>query len=66
MIQLSLQINQLLRYLNKPDIEYAYETPNIMAAMRQDFYELSRHVDRNRDDVPIEVRKTLPTIEQLD
>jgi hypothetical protein len=38
---LSSQINQLLRYLNKPPIEYAYETPDIIAAMRQDFYNLS-------------------------
>jgi len=38
---LSYQINELLRYLNKQPIEYAYETPDIMAAMRQDFYNLS-------------------------
>jgi hypothetical protein len=31
---LSSQINQLLRYLNKPPIEYAYETLDIIAAMR--------------------------------
>lgn len=38
---LSYQINELLRYLNKQPIEYAYETPDIMTAMRQDFYNLS-------------------------
>jgi hypothetical protein len=35
------QINELLRYLNKQPIKYAYKTPDIIAAMRQDFYNLS-------------------------
>ncbi|KAG9377121.1 hypothetical protein A1F94_012721 [Pyrenophora tritici-repentis] len=39
--KLARQINQLLRHLNKANIEYACEEPNIMAAMRQDFYRLS-------------------------
>ncbi|KAF7441678.1 hypothetical protein A1F99_140160 [Pyrenophora tritici-repentis] len=39
--KLARQINQLLRHLNKAKIEYACEEPNIMAAMRQDFYRLS-------------------------
>ncbi|KAI1671179.1 hypothetical protein L13192_04536 [Pyrenophora tritici-repentis] len=36
--KLAGQINQLLRHLNKANIEYACEEPNIIAAMRQDFY----------------------------
>ena len=66
MLQLSLQNNQLRWYLNKPDVDYAYETPDIMAAMRQDFYELSQQVDRYKSDVPVEIRKFLPTPEELD
>ncbi|RYN70768.1 hypothetical protein AA0117_g10092 [Alternaria alternata] len=54
---LSSQINQLLRYLNKPPIEYAYETPDIMAAMRQDFYNLSCQVEHEKENLPADIDK---------
>ncbi|RYO52559.1 hypothetical protein AA0116_g11629 [Alternaria tenuissima] len=38
---LSYQINKLLQYLNKQPIKYAYKTLDIIAAMRQNFYNLS-------------------------
>jgi hypothetical protein len=63
---LASQINQLLRYLNKPSIEYAYETPDIMAAMRQDFYQLSREVEQEKENLPPSIRKFLPTPDELD
>lgn len=63
---LSSQINQLLRYLNKPPIEYAYETPDIMAAMRQDFYRLSQEVEQDKENVPLKIREFLPTSDELD
>lgn len=63
---LSSQVNQLLRYLNKPPIEYAYETPDIMAAMRQDFYNLSQQVEQDKENLPAEIVKFLPTPDELD
>jgi hypothetical protein len=63
---LSSQINQLLRYLNKPPIEYAYETPDIMAAMRQDFYNLSCQVEHDKENLPANIAKFLPTPDELD
>ncbi|KAA8611231.1 hypothetical protein PtrV1_02719 [Pyrenophora tritici-repentis] len=48
--KLAGQINQLLRHLNKANIEYACEEPNIMAAMRQDFYRLS--LEERLEDLP--------------
>jgi hypothetical protein len=63
---LSSQINQLLRYLNKPPIEYAYETPDIMAAMRQDFYNLSCQVEHEKENLPADIVKFLPTPDELD
>jgi hypothetical protein len=63
---LSYQINELLRYLNKQPIEYAYETPDIMAAMRQDFYNLSCQVEHDKENLPADILKFLPTPDELD
>ncbi|KAI1686157.1 reverse transcriptase [Pyrenophora tritici-repentis] len=63
--KLAGQINQLLRHLNKADIEYAYEEPSIMAAMRQDFYRLSLEVQRNKENVSTEILEFLPTTWEL-
>ncbi|OAG13213.1 hypothetical protein CC77DRAFT_900354, partial [Alternaria alternata] len=54
---LSSQINQLLQYLNKPPIEYAYKTPDIIAAMRQDFYNLSCQVEHEKENLPADIVK---------
>ena len=62
---LSSQINQLLRYLNKPPIEYAYKTPDIIAAMRQDFYNLSCQVEHEKENLPADIVKFLPTPNEL-
>ncbi|KAI1521897.1 hypothetical protein PtrSN001A_011978, partial [Pyrenophora tritici-repentis] len=59
------QINQLLRHLNKANIEYACEEPNIMAAMRQDFYRLSLEVQQNKENIPTEILEFLPTTWEL-
>jgi len=66
MIQLSSQINQLLRHLNKPDIEYAYETPDIMAKMREDYYHLSQRAMEDKENLPPHIVDIIPTPEQLD
>ena len=63
---LSSQINQLLRYLNKLPIEYAYETPDIIAAMRQDFYNLSCQVEHKKENLPADIVKFLPTPDELE
>jgi hypothetical protein len=63
---LAYQINELLRYLNKQPIEYAYETPDIMAAMRQDFYNLSCQVEHDKENLPADILKFLPTPDELD
>jgi hypothetical protein len=63
---LSSQINQLLRYLNKPPIEYAYETLDIIAAMRQDFYNLSCKVEQYKENLPADIARFLPTPDELD
>jgi hypothetical protein len=63
---LASQINKLLQYLNKPPIEYASETPDVIAAMRQDFYNLSQQVEPFREDLPSNIKKFLPTTEELD
>lgn len=63
---LASQINKLLQYLNKPPIEYASETPDVLAAMRQDFYNLSQQVEPFREDLPNNIKKFLPTTEELD
>ena len=65
-ITLAGQIKQLLRHLNKVDIEYAYEEPNIMAAMRQDFYKLAQEVRQDEENIPPELWEFLPTTEELD
>ncbi|KAF7443286.1 hypothetical protein A1F99_032650 [Pyrenophora tritici-repentis] len=77
--KLAGQINQLLRHLNKANIEYACEEPNIMAAMRQDFYRLSLELDRRRNPImgrtnvanlgrreARDLRRTLPDQERLE
>ncbi|KAF7446927.1 hypothetical protein A1F99_083740 [Pyrenophora tritici-repentis] len=77
--KLAGQINQLLRHLNKANIEYACEEPNIMAAMRQDFYRLSLELDRRRNSImgrtnvanlgkreARDLRRTLPDQERLE
>ncbi|PZD24339.1 hypothetical protein A1F97_11143, partial [Pyrenophora tritici-repentis] len=63
--KLAGQINQLLRHLNKANIEYACEEPNIMAAMRQDFYRLSLEVQQNKENVLTEILEFLPTTWEL-
>ncbi|KAI0616152.1 hypothetical protein TUN199_11860, partial [Pyrenophora tritici-repentis] len=63
--KLARQINQLLRHLNKAKIEYACEEPNIMAAMRQDFYRLSLEVQQNKETISTEILKFLPTTWEL-
>ncbi|KAA8620145.1 hypothetical protein PtrV1_06503 [Pyrenophora tritici-repentis] len=63
--KLAGQINQLLRHLNKANIEYACEEPNIMAAMRQDFYRLSLEVQQNKENISTEILEFLPTTWEL-
>jgi hypothetical protein len=62
---LSSQVNRLLNYLNKDRIDYAYETPDIMAAMRQDFYQLSQQVEQDKENLPQDIQKFLPTTDEL-
>jgi hypothetical protein len=66
MLLLSQKVNQLRWYLNKDDVDYAYETPNIMAAMRQDLHFLFQEVRETKGDIPEAVRHLLPTDEELD
>jgi len=63
--QLSLQINSMLCYLNKNPVNYATETPNMLQTMRQHFYELACEVDQDKENVPPEIKKFLPTPSDL-